>query len=175
MECKTVLKYKKDFFKGELSLEFKDSILSHLSLCQECQREYEDYARTQGLVFDLIREIMKVCMEFDEAEIDDSKCSTIVAIRHLDRKKEMFKKYESREGTRTLCDKWATASRMNDYSELTKVHAIRQIMLNAKNDYRDEELGESYRQFNNFLYKKICQKIDFLENCFKIEEKSEDA
>lgn len=170
MDCKIVKKYKKEFFNNELSLEFKDSLLSHLSLCENCRREYEVYAATSGLVFDLIREIMKVCIEYEEAEIDDSKCSAMVAIRNLDKKKEMFKKYEQKEDTRTLCDKWVTASKMNDYSELIKVHAIKQIMLSSKNDYQDEEISEKHRMFNNFLYKKICQKIDLFEKCLALQE-----
>lgn len=173
MNCKDIFKYKEAFFKGELSLEMRDSILSHLSICFDCRKVYEDFADSQGLVFDLIREIMKVCIEYDEAEIDDSKCSTIVAIRNLDKKKEMFKKYEQKEDMRTLCDKWVTASRMNDYSELTKVHAIKQIMLNSKNEYTDDKMGESYREFNNFLYKKICQKIDLFERCLAIGENNQ--
>lgn len=172
MDCKQVFKYKEAFFNGELSLEMKDNLLSHLSVCFDCQKEYEKYAASKGLVFDLIREIMKVCIEYDDAEIDDSKCSTIVAIRHLDKKKEMFKKVESKN-VRTLCDKWVTASKLNDYSELTKVHAIKQIMLNSKNEYKDEKMSENYREFNNFLYKKICQKIDLFERCLAIGEQNQ--
>lgn len=68
-------------------------------------------------------------------------------------------------------DKWSFAARSGDLTELMNVQAIRDIVLSTKNDTTDEDFSDKIRQFGLFLIKKMCQKIDHLEQCLAIEDK----
>lgn len=66
-------------------------------------------------------------------------------------------------------DKWSSAAKSGDLTELMNIKAVRDIVLSTKNDTTDEDFSDKIRQFGLFLIKKICQKIDHLEQCLAME------
>ena len=170
MECETVLKYKQSFFKRELNLEFRDNIISHLLRCKDCHDAYEEYAKSIGLVFDVVREAMKIYTEYDSETIPQS---SLIIINNQNASTQKIKekvKKDSNKSNRNVMDRWTTAYKLNDYSELMNVKAVRDVLNSAKNDTLDEEQAECNREFTMYITKKICQKIDHLEKCLKLKE-----
>ena len=173
MNCKTVLRYQKDFFRNELDIEFRDELLSHITICPDCHKAYKEYAQKCGLVFDLTREILKVVKEYER---EDFPKSISLMMTKRERKKQNDDNYPMPIIERSIGDKWVTASKLNDYSELMRVYAVRKIFMTKEDNkaLKDTEYGEKKRLFTNFIIKKICQKIDYLEKCLSLESKERD-
>lgn len=71
---------------------------------------------------------------------------------------------------------WTDAVKNNDLSALMQSKAIRDSVQENYNVADDGSEDEVFREFGLFLIKKICQKIDHLENCLsKSEEASKNA
>lgn len=149
-----------EFFRKELTPEVYELCLIHMVGCDSCHKFYVKYAKEKGYSFDLAKRLIK----FSNQRKD------LVSPRTPDRIKKMTKK----SGTMTsICkqDRWTRAAIRYDVSELMQVQAFRDFAIeyDPKYDKGDTDYGDFYK----FITKKICQKIDFLENCLDREYKKQ--
>lgn len=139
------------FIKKEVSRKLHNEILDHLVDCKEC---FQYYIR--------VAEKLKRSIEFENGSaklIVDPKNKTIKEIESSGvHKGEMENPYQN----------WTEACKLTDLSVLMQVKAVR----DSVHEVYDVEEGESeiFRDFGLFIIKKICQKVDHLENCLKLEE-----
>lgn len=171
MDCKTVEYCVTAFFDNNIDVQLRYEIVCHLLKCAKCYHLYDEYAKDEHIHFDIVREVSRVEMlKRDEVPEGDA----IYITKRKGNQNIEFKApaiYKKRIQEDSI-DRWMTAHKRNDYSELMNLKAVRDIY-NAENKTKD--YGDNKRDFVNFLTKKICQKIDFLEKCFKLEEGKSDA
>lgn len=169
MDCKTTEYYVSAFFDDNIDIKLRYEIVYHLLRCAKCYQIYDVYAKDIGLHFDIVREASRVQLEWqddipkgDAIYMTKRKTSSIIEF-----KKPIVKKKDNPQ--RDAVDRWTTAHKLNDYSELMNIKAVRDIY-NTENKSKD--YGDNKKGFVDFLTKKVCQKIDFLEKCYKIERET---
>ena len=171
MDCKTVEYCVTAFFEDNIDVQLRYEVVCHLLKCAECYHKYEEYAKNEKLHFDIVREVSRVEM-MRKNEIPMGGAIYITKrkdYQNIELKAPAIHRKDSKDDSP---DRWMNAHKHHDYSELMNVKAIRDIY-NTENKTKD--YGDNKKDFVDFLTKKVCQKIDFLEKCFKIEEAPKDA
>ena len=142
--CKDSLK---DFFMGFLKPKEHIEVLYHLTICEECHRHYMKYASEIGFSFNLTKEVLSIYFRYLHSEQDY--LTELISLG--------YDKY--------LEHYWSDIASQFDLTELLRVQAIKDFSKEYNDRYDDGETD--YYPFYKFLTKKICQKIDHLERCFK--------
>lgn len=147
ISCATVRHFAPAFLRDELSNKLHDEIVDHIIVCEKCFKYIVTLASKMGCTA-IIEKSNKIS---SQAETPIKKEVPSIA-----------------KGVYNLYDTWTDASKACDLSVLMQLKAVRDSVT-EKYDV-DENEEETFRNFGLFVIKKICQKIDHLETCYKLEE-----
>lgn len=149
MDCSFALQYVKAFFTGQINPTMRDKIIKHLMQCNRCKSIYTKYAKSIGLDFDIVK------YAYTYSTPEDFITDAVP--------KKYAKVFENDE---------------NKYTDLAKTYNIEKLMaVKAFSDFAIEydpkyDNGSiDYTPFYKFMTVKICQRIDHLERCYKLEYK----
>lgn len=165
MNCAQVCNYSVGYFNNELPIKMQDEILYHIIKCDFCHKAYIKYAKNNKLHFDLVREILHLRTKALSDELLSYKAMK------TDMNQDTSVKPKKKATSRSNTDKWTSAHKMNDFSELMNIKAIRDIYKESQDvseHFKTSSDEESYRNFIGHITRKICQRIDHLEKCLKL-------
>lgn len=147
ISCSTVRHFAEAFVKDELSNKLHDEIVDHIIGCEKCFNYIVTIAKKLG------------CTAIIE------KSTETLSLVEPTPKKDVP---TISKGVYNLYDTWTDASKACDLSVLMQLKAVRDSVT-EKYEVPEGE-SEIFRKFGLFIIKKICQKIDHLETCYKLEE-----
>ncbi|MCM1324171.1 MAG: hypothetical protein NC218_08410 [Acetobacter sp.] len=148
ISCTTARHFAEAYIRGELSNKLHDEITDHITACKKCFNFYVETARDLG-------EIM-IVDHSDSRKIKEEKSKPVAKINR---------------GVYNLYDTWVDAAKATDLSLLMQLKAVRDSV--TENYDVPEGESEIFRDFGMFIIKKICQKIDHLNACYKLEVNEE--
>lgn len=153
--CHTVELCRAAFFNGVLSSNVRSMIVEHLVACQSCLKYYCSYAKQNEITAFLDSRFKKCITTTDlRAEINTAYEE---AIEQLRGKGEVTGEFAH----------WVDYIESDSYIKVLQVKSVRDFVKEYNHDFDDG--NTDYEKWAKFMAKKMCQKVDFLEDCFKKE------
>lgn len=150
LTCNTVQMLVTGYFNNKLPLEVRDAIITHITKCKECEKMYRELGRAYGFNFNVDEEIKKILDEYDK------------------RDEEKEGKSKGKKKVKESVHKWFNAAKKKDIATVMAVKAVRDFMISEGRNVQDEQDILDTAEYGWYVIKKICKKVDKLENLYKL-------
>lgn len=158
MNCSTIKTLVKGYFTPAMPLEIRDEIVSHLVVCKDCFKVYQEYAKSIGLKFDINKEIMKVygmyALQKPEAKLSDIQLTDVVDDGTLEEVIEARDTFYTRK------------AKQRDISAVMNVKSVRDLAI--ENVYVNDKDKSKFSDFAWYLVENLCRQVDNLNNLYEL-------